>query len=93
VLLVGAGTFLAVSRAQQVQESQTQPTEPSTELAAVSGEPRIVFRNTALGTQYGTVAMVPLSDVSGPRAYAAMSRDRVSAASGNTLCLASDRAS
>jgi hypothetical protein len=91
VLLVGTGTFIAVSRAQQVQQSQSQPTEPSTDLAAVSGQPRIVFRNTALGTQYGAVAMVPLSDVPGPRAYAAMSCDRVFAAGGNTLCLASDR--
>jgi hypothetical protein len=91
VLVVGTGTFIAVSRAQQVQQSESQPTEPSTELAGVAGQPRIVFRNTALGTQYGAVAMVPLSNVTGPRAYTTLSCDRVFAASGNTLCLASDR--
>lgn len=91
VLVVGTGTFIAVSRAQQVTQSQSAPTEATVSLAAVAGQPRIVFRNTALGSQYGTVAMVPLADVAGARAYTSLSCDRVFAASGDTLCLASDR--
>jgi hypothetical protein len=91
VLVIGTWTFIAVSRAQQSQQSVAAPTEASTSLAAVSGQPRIVFRNTALGSQYGMVAMVPLSDVSGPRAYTPVACDRVFATKGDTLCLASDR--
>jgi hypothetical protein len=91
VLVVGTGTFIAVSRAQQSQEAEGQPTEASTALASVESKPRIVFRNTALGSQYGTVAMVPLSDVGGPRAYTTLACDRVFSTHVDTLCLASER--
>jgi hypothetical protein len=57
---------------------------------SVAHVPHIVFRNTALGPGYGRVAMVPISDPSGPRALTTSQCDRVFAANGHTLCLASD---
>jgi hypothetical protein len=91
VLVAGAGVFIAVSRAQQVEQAHGQPTEAGTDLTAVAAQRHIVFRNTALGSQYGAVAMVPLSNVAGPRAYTTMSCDRVFATAVDTLCLASER--
>ncbi len=90
VLVIGTGAWIAVSRARQ------DPATPGTadagiSVTSVSGAPRVVFRNTALGPQYGRVAMVPLSDTAGPRAYTSRSCDRVFATTAEMLCLASDR--
>jgi hypothetical protein len=62
-----------------------------TSLGAIDRQPRIVFRNTALGTSYGMVAMVALGAPGGPRAVTGTSCDRVYATSRNVLCLSSDR--
>jgi hypothetical protein len=91
VLLVGGTTaYLVHSRADREQAIATAPTQTTVPLASVAGQPRIVFRNTALGPNYGRVAMVPLSAPGGPRALTDSTCDRVFAASGHTLCLASD---
>jgi hypothetical protein len=60
-----------------------------TDVAAVRNQSRIVFRNTALGSQYGKVAMVALKDPAGPRAITDTSCDRVHAAAQKVLCLSS----
>ena len=41
--------------------------------------PRIVFRHTGIDSQYGVVAVVPLDDPSGPRAFTGIACDRVAA--------------
>ena len=57
------------------------------DLASVSGEPRIVFRSTAPGDGYGTVAMVPLADPDGARAFTGVACDRVDAVPQRASCL------
>lgn len=59
----------------------------STEVAAVQAVPHLVFRSTANDSSYGTVAMVPLDDPSGPRAYTGITCDRVSAVGEVIGCL------
>jgi hypothetical protein len=91
VLLLGGTTaYLLGSRADQQQAIRTAPTQDTVDVATISSGPRIVFRNTAIGPHYGKVAMVALDAPRGPRAITTDSCDRVFAAAGHTLCLASD---
>jgi hypothetical protein len=64
---------------------------PTVSLSQISGGPRIVFRNTEIGSDYGKVAMVSLTDPSGPRGITQTSCDRVYAAALRILCLSSNR--
>lgn len=91
LVLAGTAVYLVVSRAQQQAQTASASAPQSVPLAQVESAPRIVFRNTALGTNYGVVSMVPLADPSGPRAFTSVSCDRVFATSVETLCLGSDR--
>jgi hypothetical protein len=86
----GAVGYLLSSRDDQRAAARHAPPVPQVSLAAVEHQPRIVFRNTALGTSYGRVAMVPVSAPSGPRALTSTSCDRVYATAKDTLCLSSD---
>ncbi|MFI5896548.1 TolB family protein [Actinoplanes sp. NPDC051513] len=61
------------------------------DLAAVGKQPRLVFRSTALGSEYGKVAMVPLSAPGGPRTFTPMSCERVYASAADAICLSADR--
>jgi hypothetical protein len=90
LLVGGAVAYLVSSRSEQQAALRNATPQATVPLAQVSTGPRIVFRNTAIGADYGRVAMVPLSDPGGPRALTAISCDRVFVASGRTLCLASD---
>ena len=78
-----------------VWRQRSDDTDPATrakttDLASLRSEPRIVFRNEDRD-QYGKVAMVALSDPSGPRAVTSTACDRVYTRGGRTLCLALDR--
>src|SRR5690242_5289153 len=74
------------------QPKETKPAQPpQVSLSTISGGPRIVFRNTAIGENYGKVAMVALSDPSGSRGITDTSCDRVYAAALHILCLSSNR--
>ena len=64
--------------------SHTRPT-------SYDGEPRIVFRNTAIGSSYGVVAEVPLSDPGAPRALSAVACDRLDATRTALSCLRVNR--
>ena len=90
VLVGGTAAYLVSSRHTQQEAIRTAPTQSGAPAASVAAGPRIVFRNTAIGPDYGKVAMVPLSSPAGPRAITSTQCDRVFAASGHTLCLASD---
>jgi hypothetical protein len=63
----------------------------TTNVASVLGVPHLVFRSTALGTGYGQLSMVALSDPAGPRATVAHSCDRLDSKAGLTLCLHTNR--
>ncbi len=50
-----------------------------------------MFRNSAIGAEYGFVSVVPLSDPGGPRGFTTLACDRVFATVTQTLCLSSER--
>jgi hypothetical protein len=88
--LGGTTAYVLVAREGQRQAAAAAPAQPTVSVASLRDEPRIVFRNTAIGPDYGKVAMVPLSDPGGPRAITEQTCDRVFATSARTLCLGSD---
>jgi Tol biopolymer transport system component len=61
------------------------------DLATVGKQPRLVFRSTALGGEYGKVAMVPLANPGGPRTFTPASCERVHATAVDAICLSADR--
>ncbi|SDI99331.1 WD40-like Beta Propeller Repeat [Frankineae bacterium MT45] len=89
VALVGAGTYLLTSRHHQKALVASAPKVSQVSVATISASPRIVFRNTALGSKYGFVSMVALNDPAGPRAITDTSCDRVYATEKNYSCLSS----
>ena len=90
IVLAGALAYLVVSRNDQKNVEQHAVGVTQVSLATIEAQPRIVFRNTALGISYGMVAMVSLDDPTGPRATTNTSCDRVYATPTSMLCLASD---
>ncbi len=56
-------------------------------MAQVEASPRIVFRHTGPGADYGHVGMVSLKDPSGPRAMTGTACDRVAAIALEMVCL------
>lgn len=65
------------------------PAIPAASLAQVEGVPHLVYRSTALGPDFGKVAMSTLADPDGPRAVTKDACERVDQRSGTTLCLRS----
>jgi hypothetical protein len=89
IALGGATIYVVHARAQHAELVRNSAKVDQTDVSEVRDQPRIVFRNTALGSQYGKVAMVPLKDPAGPRAITDVSCDRVHAAAEKVLCLSS----
>lgn len=90
LLLGGATAYLLVARDRRQEEEGAARSQHTVSPASLAKTPRVVFRNTALGADYGRVAMVPLSDPAGARAFTGALCDRVFVASNRTLCLATD---
>lgn len=92
VLAIG-GALGYVLKARQHQKDTVRNAKPvaETSIANVEKGPRIVFRNTALGSKYGMVGMVSLADPHGPRALTSTECDRVYATAQKYLCLSSSR--
>lgn len=89
-LVVAAGVY-AVREGREVRaERAAEPEAPRTPVAAVTDGPRIVFRHTGLDNAYGVVAIVPLDDPRGARAFTGVSCDRVAAHAGGASCLVTD---
>jgi hypothetical protein len=61
------------------------------DLASLRAQPHLVFRSTALGPDYGRVAVVPLAAPGGPRAFTTVSCERVYATAGDAICLSANR--
>lgn len=57
------------------------------DLDAVTDVPHVVFRRTAPGPEHGLVAMAPLTDPAGPRAFSTIAGDRIDAVNGAASCL------
>jgi hypothetical protein len=88
-------TGYAVHELQQSRETRSAaPTVPSVQpssLAASLTGDYVAFRHTGLDSEYGVVAVVPLDDPDGPRAFTGAVCDRVYAAPTGASCLATER--
>ncbi|HEY7722517.1 MAG TPA: hypothetical protein VIB11_11820 [Pedococcus sp.] len=89
-LLVGAtAAYLLAARAtQQRLLVRTAPAQQAVPVSEVRSAPHIVFRHTAAGAHRDGVALVPLADPGGQRAFSGLTCERVYAAGPRTLCLA-----
>jgi WD40-like Beta Propeller Repeat len=91
VAALGAAGYVLYVRHQQAAARAAAPDVSTTDLSSVQDLPHLVFRSTALGEEYGKVAIVPLSDPDGPRAFTPASCDRIYARPGTALCLTAQR--
>jgi len=89
VLCVGAVVTYAVLSRRPPASPRTSTSIPSASLAQVEAVPHLVYRSTALGPDFGKVAMSTLADPDGPRAVTADACERVDQRGGTTLCLRS----
>ncbi len=88
--LAGAVGYVVHSRASIAKANRDAPPVAEMSLATANAGPHIVFRNTALGPDYGRVAVVSLRDPGGPRAIADTNCDRVYAAGQRVVCLSAN---
>jgi hypothetical protein len=90
-IAVGTAVLLYARSDNPTAGPPTEATLPAGQAALddVMAQPHVAFRNTSLGANYGKVEVVPLNDVSGPRAVTSLSCDRVAIARGAGLCLVS----
>ena len=91
VVVAGAAAYLLQQREDSEQQLAREPEAPQTAAAALADGPRIVFRHTGVDSEYGVVAMVPLDDPGGPRAFTGQACDRVAAWDGGASCLVTER--
>jgi hypothetical protein len=92
LVALGAGGYVWEVRQSQAKTLASAPAAAQGgDLASLRTQPHLVFRSTALGGDYGRVAVVPLTQPSGPRTFTAASCERVYAASGDAICLSADR--
>lgn len=94
VAVAGAAiAYVLVRVGEQRAIEATPPAEGSTTtMADLPPGPVIAFRNTALNSVYGRLAVVSAADPDGPRAVLEASCDRVSATPAAGICLSVDRA-
>jgi hypothetical protein len=90
VVLVAAGGYVLRVQQRQAAANSAQAA-PRANLETVMAEPHLAFRNTALGTGYGRLALVPLAAPDGPRALTDVSCERVYAVVGRSVCLSARR--
>lgn len=96
LVVVTGVTAYAVSAARDYRHQHDRPPQVATVTASAAGAavmdgPRIVFRHTGLDDHYGLVAVVPLDDPGGPRAFTDISCERVYATATAASCLRTDR--
>lgn len=91
-LVVGVVTAYVVGDAHRYRALHAaEPAVASVARTAVADGPRIVFRHTGIDNSYGMVAMVPLDDPGGARAFTDVSCDRVYATAVDVSCLQTQR--
>ena len=92
VVLVAGATVYVLAQGREVRaQRRADPEAVRTPVAEVVDGPRIVFRHTGLDNELGVVAMVPLDDPAGARAFTGVSCDRVAARADGASCLTIDR--
>jgi dipeptidyl aminopeptidase/acylaminoacyl peptidase len=89
VVLAVAAVVVYGALARRAPAPRATATAPPAQLAEVEAVPHLVFRSTALGPDYGKVAVAALSDPGGARAVTATTCERVDQRAGTTLCLRS----
>ena len=89
-IAVAATTYVVVERREVRAERAADPEAEQTPIAELTDGPRIVFRHTGLDSEYGVVAVVPLDDPGGPRAFTGVTCDRVAARAEGASCLLTD---
>src|SRR5512142_27243 len=92
VAVLAAVGYVVYARHRQATQAAHAPAVPTLPLGTALASPHLVFRSTALGTRYGQVALAPLSNPDGPRAFTGTLCDRVYARAASALCLAARRA-
>lgn len=92
VAVAGAGGYVWNTRQSQADTVAGAPVVVSGgDLATLRTQPHLVFRSTALGEDYGRMAVVPLSAPGGPRAFTTVACERVYATARNAICLSANR--
>lgn len=91
LITLGGATAYAVSDLDRYRDrvADAPPLDKTAE-ASFAGEPRIVFRNTAIGPFYGLVSTVSLADPGGPRAVTDLACDRIDVVATGGSCLESE---
>ncbi|OFW24803.1 MAG: hypothetical protein A3H97_17990 [Acidobacteria bacterium RIFCSPLOWO2_02_FULL_65_29] len=89
---VFASTALFAWILMGIQQSDAQPPQAASrarpeEIAAALARPRILFRNTAPGRDFGALATVSLDSPGGARQITGVTCERLSFAGGHGLCL------
>jgi hypothetical protein len=74
----------------RAERALAQPLSTRDDLAAVTAEPHLVFRTTALGDSYGHAALAPLAAPDGPRVITAAVCERLHAAGAVAICLSAE---
>lgn len=92
IAVLGATGYVWNVRQDQAESLANAPQVATAgDPAALRGQPHVVFRNTAAGESYGKVAVVPLADPDGPRAFTPASCERVYATADDAVCLSAER--
>ena len=88
----GAIGYFVYARSATTAQAGQQPSVPQVaDAAGILAGDHVVFRSTALGDTYGRMAVVPLADPAGPRAYLSSTCERVYATVTNGVCVEADR--
>ena len=90
-LVAAAGVYVLTQGREVRAQRQAEPEAVQTPVTDVVDGPRIVFRHTGIDNELGVVAMVPLDDPGGARAFTGVSCDRVAARPEGASCLTIDR--
>ena len=89
-IAVAATAYVVVERREVTAERAAEPEAEQAPITEVTDGPRIVFRHTGIDSKNGVVAVVPLDDPGGPRAFTGVSCDRVAARPEGASCLLTD---
>ncbi|CAL8976148.1 hypothetical protein CELL_02236 [Cellulomonas sp. T2.31MG-18] len=87
VVTVGVGWYVLRAAASHRALVSSAPSVASTDLGSATTVPHVVFRSTLPGTHYGEVAVVPLTDPAGPRAFTDAACDQLDTVGTTTVCL------
>jgi hypothetical protein len=91
-VVAGAGGYVWNVRQDQAEKLANAPAvNTGGDVGALRTTPHVVFRSTAVGPDYGKVAMVPLTDPDGPRAFTPAACERVYATAVDAVCLSAER--